>query len=351
MSRVQDLLLTAPGELRAADRVPPLPALGPDDVLVEVDRITLCGSDHRLFDGTYGGPLRYPIRFGHEWSGRVVDTGPNGASLLDRWVTGDCSRWCGACPRCTTDRNLCRDIEKFGITVDGFSSRLRAVDRRYLYPDICDLGAGLLALSEFFAVADHGLRRLTPHEDDDVLVIGAGALGLASYLILTHHYGVGSVRVLESDPAKAARVKELFPGALVEPPPPLEDDATGYEAFARDARHSLVVECSGSATGLNSALVLARTLGRVLCFGLRHSTEVRTDLLVLKGLTLIGSIGGTGSFADVHAFLDTHREQAARLVTHRFTADAAEQAFAPAAADEQADVRIKTQILFGEEDQ
>ena len=83
MSRVQDLLLTAPGELRAAVSVPPLPALGPDDVLVEVDRVTLCGSDHRLFDGTYGGPRRYPIRFGHEWSGRVVDTGPNGDGSAD----------------------------------------------------------------------------------------------------------------------------------------------------------------------------------------------------------------------------------------------------------------------------
>jgi threonine dehydrogenase-like Zn-dependent dehydrogenase len=351
MSRVQDLLLTAPGELRAAESVPPLPALGPDDVLVEVDRVTLCGSDHRLYDGTYGGPRRYPIRFGHEWSGRVVDAGANGTGLLGRWVTGDCSRWCGACPRCATDRNLCLGIEKFGITVDGFSSRLRAVDRRYLYPDNCELGASLLALSEFFAVAHHGLRRLTPDEDDDVLVIGAGALGLASYLLLTGHYGVRSVRLLETDPAKAARVKELFPGALIEAPPRLEEGATDYAALARDARHPVLLECSGSPGGLNTALALARPLGRVLCFGLRRSTEVRTDLLVIKGLTLIGSIGGTGSFADVHAFLAAHREEAARLVTHRFAADAAEQAFAPPAADPQTAVRIKTQIFFGEEDQ
>ncbi|AEY93754.1 oxidoreductase [Streptomyces hygroscopicus subsp. jinggangensis 5008] len=351
MSRVQDLLLTAPGELHAAHRVPPLPALGADDVLVEVDRITLCGSDHRLYDGTYGGPRAYPIRFGHEWSGRVVDTGRDGAALLGQWVTGDCSRWCGDCAGCSGDRNLCRHIEKFGITVDGFSSRLKVVDRRYLYPDTCALGAGLLALTEFFAVADHGLRRLAPGADDDVLVIGAGALGLASYLILTGHYGVRSVRLLEADPAKAQRVRELFPAALVETPPPPDDRDTGYAGLAEGADHPVVVECSGSRAGLNTALTLARPGGRVLCFGLRRSTEIRTDLLVVKGLTLIGSIGGTGSFPAVHAFLDAHRDQAARLVTHRFPADAAEQAFAAPVTGGRAAARIKTQIVFGEEDQ
>ncbi|MFJ2744550.1 zinc-binding dehydrogenase [Streptomyces sp. NPDC087440] len=351
MSRVQDLLLTAPGELRVSRRAPALPALGADDVLVEVDRITLCGSDHRLYDGTYGGPRSYPIRFGHEWAGRVVDTGPGGRDLLGQWVTGDCSRWCGACPGCRTDRNLCRNIEKFGITVDGFSTRRKVVDRRYLYPDTCALGAGLLALSEFFAVADHGLRRLAPAPDDDVLIVGAGALGLASYLLLTGQHHVRSVRLLEQDPDKAARVRQLFPGALVQPPPRPDDRATGYADLAEGADHPVVVECSGSEAGLNTALVLARPRGRVLCFGLRRRTEVRTDLLVVKGLTLIGSIGGTGSFGAVHAFLDTHREQAARLVTHRAPADAAEQAFAAPAAGDPADVRIKTQITFGEEDQ
>lgn len=350
MTDVRDLLLTAPGELRSADASPPLAALRPDDVVVEVDQVTLCGSDHRLYDGTYGGPRSYPIRFGHEWSGRVVDAGPGARPLLDRLVTGDCSRWCGRCPRCAADRNVCHRIQKFGITVDGFSTRLRTVDSRYLYPDDFDLGAGLLALSEFFAVAHHGLRRVPPHEGDDVLVIGAGALGLASHLLLVHAYGVRSVHVLESDPAKAALVTRLFPDAVVHTPPPAgEHGPADYAALTRDARYPVVVECSGSEHGMNTALALALPLGRVLCFGLRSSANLRTDLLVAKGLTLSGSIGGTGSFRDVQAFLAAHREQAARFVTHRLPADRAAEAFAP--APHGTTPRIKTQILFGEETQ
>ncbi|MGW4078818.1 zinc-dependent alcohol dehydrogenase [Streptomyces asiaticus] len=350
MTQVRDLLLTGPGELRSSDTSPPLPALRPDDVVVEVDRVTLCGSDHRLYDGTYGGPRSYPIRFGHEWSGRVVDAGAGARPLLGRLVTGDCSRWCGRCPRCAADRNVCHHIQKFGITVDGFSTRHRTVDSRYLYADDFDLGAGLLALSEFFAVAHHGLCRIPLHEDDDVLVIGAGALGLASRLLLTHEYKVRSVCVMEADPAKAALVAGLFPDAVLRTPPPVGGPgAADYAALTKDARYPVVVECSGSEHGMNTALALALPLGRVLCFGLRSSANLRTDLLVAKSLTLSGSIGGTGSFRGVQAFLADHREEAARLVTHRLPAGRAGEAFAP--APHGTTPRIKTQILFGEETQ
>ena len=45
------------------------------EALVEVRAVSLCGSAFSLFDGKYKGPHTYPIRFGHEWSGRVVSTG------------------------------------------------------------------------------------------------------------------------------------------------------------------------------------------------------------------------------------------------------------------------------------
>ncbi|MBV6702049.1 zinc-binding dehydrogenase [Kitasatospora aureofaciens] len=343
-----DLRLTGPGKLDVGEAHLPTAPLGPDEVLVEVDRVTLCGSDHALYDGSYGGPSSYPLRFGHEWSGRVVDTGANGRSLLGRWVTGDCSRWCGDCPRCATDRNVCARIQKFGLTVDGFSTRLRTVDRRYLYPDTHDLGPGLLALSEFFAVAAHGLHRVDPRPDERVLVIGAGALGLASYLLLTGAYGVGRVELLEADPAKAAAVAELLPSAPVHTAEPEPDTAAqaagGYAALTAQARYALTVDCSSGAGGLATALAAASPRGRVLCFGLRRSAALRTDLLVANALTLVGSIGGTGGFARAQEFLAGHREEAARLVTHHLPAERAAEAFT---LDPR--TRIKTQLLFGEE--
>jgi L-iditol 2-dehydrogenase len=345
-----DLLLTAPGHIQVGPPTPPPTRLGADHVLVEVDRLTLCGSDYRLFDGTYGGPRRYPIRFGHEWAGRVLAAGAHGESLVGASVTGDCSRWCGCCPHCMTDRNLCANIEKFGLTVDGFSTRLRTVHQRHLYVDRFGLGAPILALAEFFAVALHGLRRVAPDRDatalrDGVLIVGAGALGLASYLLLSRYFGVGDVVLAESDPVKVGEVRCRFPDALFTDPLDAAelDSLRSYQAIRAAARYGCVVECSGTADGFNAALARVAQGGRMLCFGLGSGLAVRTDLLVTKGVTVVGSIGGTGEFEDVLAFFARHGSEAYRLVTATYPAERAERALVGARTA----AAIKTQLTFG----
>jgi threonine dehydrogenase-like Zn-dependent dehydrogenase len=51
------------------------PSVQNNEVLIKVSRISLCGSDIHLYNGTYSGPINYPIMFGHEWSGVVAETG------------------------------------------------------------------------------------------------------------------------------------------------------------------------------------------------------------------------------------------------------------------------------------
>ena len=82
-----------------------IPEPGADEVVVKVCYITLCGSDIHLMNGTYNGPVNYPILFGHEWSGIVEKTGDNVTEFKtgDK-VTGDCSRFCGECEFCRTDK-------------------------------------------------------------------------------------------------------------------------------------------------------------------------------------------------------------------------------------------------------
>ncbi|WP_063784945.1 alcohol dehydrogenase catalytic domain-containing protein [Streptomyces sp. TP-A0356] len=346
-----DLVITAPGRLEVREAAEARPG-GPDDVVVRVDRVTLCGSDYGLFGGAYGGPSTYPLRFGHEWSGRVVDAGRDATGLVGRAVTGDCSLWCGHCPQCRTDRNRCEHIEKFGLTVDGFSVRQRSVDRRFLYVDEHGLRPGTLAMTEFFSVVHHALRPAGPSaRGAEVLVVGGGALGLAAQLLLTRKFGAARVTLLERDPAKRRTVRGLLePETELSPPPePEEIEAVrGYRTMARHARYPLVLECSGTADGVNCALALAGLGGTVLWLGLARRGMLRPDLVVAKGLTVVGSIGGTGDFPEVMRFLAAHEERASALVTHRFPADSARQALS-AAPDERA-VRVKVQLDFSGDD-
>jgi threonine dehydrogenase-like Zn-dependent dehydrogenase len=79
---------------------------------------------------------------------------------------------------------------------------------------------------------------------------------------------------------------------------------------------------------MNSALAVAGFGATVLWLGLARKSLLRSDLVVVKGLTVVGSIGGTGDFPDVLRFLAGHEGRAASLVTHRFRAEEAERALA-----------------------
>ena len=162
---------------------------GKKEVLVEVNTVSLCGSDYRLFNGTYGGPSVYPILFGHEWSGKVAATGSGVTSVKKgNRVTGDCSCWCGDCPNCAGDKNLCYNIEKFGITKDGFSQQFAVVPEKYLYVAPSSISYEVLALSECFAVALRAIYRLRDNSQQPspgrILIIGSGPLGMAIFILL-----------------------------------------------------------------------------------------------------------------------------------------------------------------------
>ncbi|MFF7725857.1 zinc-binding dehydrogenase [Streptomyces sp. NPDC008001] len=338
-----ELVLAGPGRLRILPVEPPS-ATGPDEVVVQVDCVSLCGSDYRLYHGTYGGPRTYPIRFGHEWAGVVVAAGSGASHLLGQAVTGDCSRWCGQCDQCRSDRNLCRHIEKFGLTMDGFSSRYVRVPARYLYPDPYPLPPEVRALAEPFAVALKGLRQAPLARSAPVLIIGAGALGMAVYLLVTREKPALQVHLLETDQLKVKCLTQRIPALTWHDPlhPSGPGSAsTTYASTAALARYPLVIECAGAGESLNTALQLADLGGTVLCFGLTHTTRIRSGLLITKGLTLLGSVGGTGAFPQAMHFLKRHAEDARLLLTHSYPAHHAHEAFRTKAR-----ARIKAQITF-----
>lgn len=127
-------------------------------ILARVHVVGICASDMALFAGSYGAPHRRPVCFGHEWSGVVEAAGPQVQNLRPGdHVTGECSLWCGSCDRCRHNRNLCRYIEKFGITVDGAARAQVLLEERHLHRAAPDLDLSVLALAEPLAVCHQGL--------------------------------------------------------------------------------------------------------------------------------------------------------------------------------------------------
>ena len=81
----------------------------------------ICGTDVEFFNGDMAylasGHAKYPLQLGHEWCGRVIETGTLAdKSWLGKFITGDTMLGCQECDRCTSGyQYLCHDRDEVGI--------------------------------------------------------------------------------------------------------------------------------------------------------------------------------------------------------------------------------------------
>ncbi|MGW1132467.1 zinc-dependent alcohol dehydrogenase [Streptomyces griseoluteus] len=280
--------LTAPRTLSVTDTEPAEP--GPDEVLVRVGLLGLCGTDLGFFDGSSNylrdGLKSYPFVLGHEWLGTVVQTGPGAdAGLLGRRVSGHNFRVCGRCAYCRQGRiRSCPDRSEVGVLGPrpGVGAELISVpvDTLTLIPDgLSDMAGALL---EPTAAAMHAVDRLAVTSADRVAVLGAGTLGLAAAQV-ARAIGADTL-VFDPQPAARALAAEL---GLRAQPGPTETDREGYDA---------VIEASGNEAAVRSAVGLVASGGRIAQLGTPHHTVDGFDAaaLVIRDVTLHGVLSGIG---------------------------------------------------------
>ena len=316
-------------------------------VLVRTHAVGLCGSDLGLYHGTYEGPRNYPLYFGHEWSGIVQAVGPDVTRVRpgDK-VTGDCSLYCGACELCDRDRNLCRAIEKFGITVSGASRQLFLQEERYVYPAHAGADLDLVALSEPLAVGAHAVRRvreLRPSfEREKILVLGGGTIGLSCFFALKVLEGCRHVELFDIVEARRQKALDLGASELTDVMA-TGSGAEDYGDLYSGRGYDVIFETSGAPPAFLHAVELLRPLGTIMALGFIPSIEFSLKQITLKAAHVMGSIGGTGDFERVLAFAHRYPQLAAELISHRVPFHEYERAFELAQDRKQA---MKVLITF-----
>lgn len=219
----------------------PDPRPGPDESLIRVEAVGICGSDMHAYLG-HDARRPAPLILGHEASGVIV----GGARDGDR-VTINPLVTCGTCPACLSGReNLCPDRQIISMPPrEGAFAQLVTMPARNLVavPDAVTLDVA--ALAEPLAVSWHaarlGLSALHDADPRRALVIGGGAIGLAAALSL-RAMGCDAVTVAEPNAERrkflAQRIGvDVMPQA--DAPCPLVIDAVGYAA-TRAAASALV---------------------------------------------------------------------------------------------------------------
>ena len=294
------------------------------DVLIKVARISLCGSDIHLFKGTYSGPINYPIMFGHEWSGVVEKTGAKVTKFKrgDK-VTGDCSRYCSDCEYCQVDKNLCVNIEKYGITIDGASAGYIVRNEKYLYKLTQNVSLKAGALVEPIAVGANLIEKVVKQKEDiadkKILILGAGGIGMGLLFLLVHKYNCRHLYVSDLSELKMQIAKEF--GASEFDPTQGNETQNDYKSLYTTAEYDIVFETTGNADVCAGALNLLKPTGVLACLGMIPSVEINQKLIVIKSLAVIGSIGGTGYFDDVIAVISEYGKSVEKLVSDEYPAD------------------------------
>jgi threonine dehydrogenase-like Zn-dependent dehydrogenase len=178
------LVFTGPGKAEVQDVAAPRAAQG--QVVVDVERAGVCGTDMELFSGEmsyYGtGNSSYPLRPGHEWCGTVSAVGDGvDESWLGVRVTGDTMVGCGGCGRCRAGRHwVCATRHELGIT-DGLPGALAtqlAFPAAYLHRLPASVDATLGAMVEPGGNALRCVRAASVEANERLLVFGTGTIGL-----------------------------------------------------------------------------------------------------------------------------------------------------------------------------
>lgn len=283
-------VISGPGNAGVLDVEPPSAA--PGDVVVDVQRAGVCGTDIELFTGEMQylveGTTTYPVRIGHEWMGTVSAIGDGvDPRWLGRRVTGDTMLGCGACDRCRRGQQwVCGYRGELGLR-DGRPGALAeqmAVPASSLHelPDEVDDTLGALVEpggNAFRSVQAAGLR-----PGDRALVLGPGTIGL---LVAMFARAAGAeVHVLGRGERSLGFARSLgFDGVWT------EDDLPGL-------RWDAVIECSTAAHLPARAVDLVDPGKRVVYVGLAGTPSlVDTRALALKDVTAVGVLSASPGLA------------------------------------------------------
>lgn len=268
----------------------PEPAPAPDEILLEVIRGAICGTDSAEWDH---GPIlcRPGVVLGHEFVGRVVETGSEVSAFRtgDRVVSG-AGISCGRCRWCLAHRtNLCAEYRTLGLQVDGglaeYVTSPATICRAV--PDGCDDDAA--AMAQPLAVALHALSRVAQRPEEAVAVIGVGGIGSFIVAGAAHRTTQGRVVAVDIDEARLATAAAL--GADETANASARELADLLLELTDGVGFDVVIEASGAPHAPAAAIVGARRGGRVLLVGLHGAArEIELTAMIKREVDVFTTV-------------------------------------------------------------
>ena len=214
--KMRAVVLEGPNKFHAVTDYPK-PEIKAGEMLMKMERAAICGTDIRILEGTKTKDVRYPSVIGHEMCGTIVEIGDGveGFELGDKVAVANVIP-CGCCPMCRRGmENVCMNRQAIGYEFDGgFAEYVRL-------PEVAIRKGNIVKLPEHVSFAEgavieplscclRGQRNVDLKFNDNVLIIGAGPIGLMHVLLAK---AAGARRVIVSELNEYRRNKALECGA------------------------------------------------------------------------------------------------------------------------------------------
>ncbi len=270
-----------------------MPAIGPDDVLVETHACGICRTDLHIQDGLAYVP-KLPHILGHEPAGVVASVGSRVRDIqVGQRVVPHLFVTCGRCANCRAGRDAqcLHSGGVLGVTLPGAFAEYFAAPARnlLLLPDGVGFDAGGL-VSCAVVTAVHAYRRARIRVGDTMVVLGGGGIGLILVQILK---AAGAHVVVVSRSEQSLRMAAEFDADLMllaDAP----DAAAQVEAFTDGTGAECIFECVGSAATMGLAATMAARGGQIVVIGEEPEFPgIDTINIAQRELEIIGSRNGS----------------------------------------------------------
>lgn len=287
-----------------------------DDVIIKVTSGGICGSDIGIWNGS-NSLATYPRIIGHEFGGIVSEVGKKVKNIkIGDKVAIDPVVSCGECYACKIGRyNVCSTLEVMGVHRDGGFSEYIKVPEKNVHKFKADFDEKLLGIVEPYTIGMQINNRLEITEDDKVLIMGAGPIGITAMQVAKGR----NAKVIMTDIVKERLERALDMGAdevvLVNE----ENLEERIDKFTKGEGIPVIIDTVCTPVSFENSVKMACPAGRIVVIGLKNQpSQITMAEITKKELTIVGSRLNKDCFELVIDEFENKKVTPEKLVTHSF---------------------------------
>ncbi len=299
-----------------------VPMIGPEDVLVKVRAVSICGTDlHiRRWDTWASHRVHPPLIVGHEMCGEVIAVGERVTTVeLGDFISAESHIVCGVCDQCRVGHgHICENTRILGVDTDGVFAEYVRIPATNAWRNPPDMPWEIAALQENFGNAVHTALSIDAR-GKHILVTGCGPVGLMAIAVLR---AVGARTIIATDVSSYRLDLARKMGAELALSPAQDDVAAAVHDITQGRGADALLEFSGAAPAIRQGFQLLRYGGEAALLGI-PDRPIELDWandLVFRGVTVRGIVGRRlwDTWYSMRGLLQGGLVDLAPVITHRF---------------------------------